>query len=481
MRKILAMSIVVILLCLVGLAIAQDQSKDLVNSALLNQEEYREIVHDLLTGKIDKPPGAKDYVPPANDELLPRPTPPVEQDRLIIDQKTLAKNNESEGTSGIPEAGISEMELNNLIEAAKADNFMDPVTKEIDVTKLQDFKTPVEEIVEKLKGNGFTDSEIIEILKKYDMGYYPETGATWMGGQPTLPADNSTLKFVTVEMPGYGRVTVREDMVVMDGDEIKIVANKDFQERGLITPIIERLPDITYVTVETPYGPLQVPEDTLEREGKEKITETHVEFMKQLEELKEMEKQRGESDTNRTSNVLAMQSTSTSEYQSMCPPESYKKITELYEEGWSEEEIAEELAFPLDIVTKYLKGEYVPSVYQEPSQEQSENVAPKKPDTEEPVEQLTEEEKAKVISIALDDPRVREEIGDKEYELGDVVLYWHEQVYKEEKTSWVYPCLHIYTGGKEQPGVTLVVLVDLEEERVISIGHNYRRVPLPTP
>jgi len=66
---------------------AQDQSKDLVNSASLNQEEeYRKIVHDLLTGKIDRPPGAKDYVPPENEELLPRPIPPIEQDRLIIDQ-----------------------------------------------------------------------------------------------------------------------------------------------------------------------------------------------------------------------------------------------------------------------------------------------------------------------------------------------------------------------------------------------------------
>jgi len=106
-----------------------------------------------------------------------------------------------------------------------------------------------------------------------------------------------------VEIPGYGRVTVREDMVVRDGDEIKIVANKDYKERGLITPVIERLPDITYVTVETPYGPLQVPEDTLEREGKEKIIATHVEFMKQLEELKKMEKQMGESD--RSSNTVA--------------------------------------------------------------------------------------------------------------------------------------------------------------------------------
>ncbi|MCK4475422.1 MAG: hypothetical protein KAU16_01710 [Methanophagales archaeon] len=60
------------------------------------------------------------------------------------------------------------------------------------------------------------------------------------------------------------------------------------------------------------------------------------------------------------SSVPAMQSTSISEYQPTCPKESYNKITELYEEGLSEEEIAEELAFPLDIVNGYLEGNYTP-------------------------------------------------------------------------------------------------------------------------
>ena len=52
------------------------------------------------------------------------------------------------------------------------------------------------------------------------------------------------------------------------------------------------------------------------------------------------------------SSVPAMQSTFIPEYPPVCPEESYNKITELYEEGWSEEEIAEELAFPLDIVNR---------------------------------------------------------------------------------------------------------------------------------
>ena len=61
------------------------------------------------------------------------------------------------------------------------------------------------------------------------------------------------------------------------------------------------------------------------------------------------------------SSAPAMQSISLSEYQPICPEESYNKITELYEEGLSEGVIAEELAFPLDIVTRYLEGNYTPS------------------------------------------------------------------------------------------------------------------------
>ncbi len=95
--------------------------------------------------------------------------------------------------------------------------------------------------------------------------------------------------------------------------------------------------------------------------------------------------------------------------------------------------------------------------------------------------QLTEEEKAAVVRIALNDSRAREEIGDKGYELGDVDLCWLEQVYQEETSSDMYPCLRIYIGGKEQIGVTLVVFVDLVEERVIHIGYEYRRGQPPTP
>lgn len=58
-----------------------------------------------------------------------------------------------------------------------------------------------------------------------------------------------------------------------------------------------------------------------------------------------------------------MQSTFVSEYQPICPKESYNKITELHEGGWGEKEIAEELAFLLDLVNRYLEGNYTPPPY----------------------------------------------------------------------------------------------------------------------
>ncbi|RZN38727.1 MAG: hypothetical protein EFT35_04475 [Methanophagales archaeon ANME-1-THS] len=84
--RIVSTGILVILLWSVGLTIAQDQSEDLANNGLPNHEEYHRTVHDLLTGDIDRPLGATDYAPPKNLELLPRPVPPIEQDRLVIDQ-----------------------------------------------------------------------------------------------------------------------------------------------------------------------------------------------------------------------------------------------------------------------------------------------------------------------------------------------------------------------------------------------------------
>jgi hypothetical protein len=103
------------------------------------------------------------------------------------------------------------------------------------------------------------------------------------------------------------------------------------------------------------------------------------------------------------SSVPAMPSTSLPEYQPICPEESYNKITELYEEGLSEEEIAEELAFPLDIVNNYLKGDYTSPPCSEP--DQSIQPIPKESYnkiTELHEEGLSEEEIAEVLAFPLD-------------------------------------------------------------------------------
>jgi hypothetical protein len=99
------------------------------------------------------------------------------------------------------------------------------------------------------------------------------------------PFNSTDLKWITVEVPGYGNVTVREDMVVKDGDDIRIVANKDADKVGLITPLVEKLPAVEYVKVDTPYGPIEVTTDTYKLLGKEKVVANHVAFMEQLIEL----------------------------------------------------------------------------------------------------------------------------------------------------------------------------------------------------
>jgi predicted transcriptional regulator len=94
------------------------------------------------------------------------------------------------------------------------------------------------------------------------------------------------------------------------------------------------------------------------------------------------------------SSVPAMQTTSISEYQPICPEESYNKIMELHEEGLSEEEIAEKLELPLDIVSGFLSGNYtLISSCPEPYQKSEENVS-----TEKPMESITPEEPKESIT-----------------------------------------------------------------------------------
>jgi len=97
------------------------------------------------------------------------------------------------------------------------------------------------------------------------------------------------------------------------------------------------------------------------------------------------------------------QTTSISEYQPVCPEESYNKITELYEEGWGEDEIAEELAFPLDIVNRYLEGNYTPPSCPESNQ----SISPSDCPTYSKIKDLygegwSEEEIAETLELPLD-------------------------------------------------------------------------------
>lgn len=63
-----------------------------------------------------------------------------------------------------------------------------------------------------------------------------------VNASPAATKDYSKLKFITKYVPGYGNVTAREDMFVGSGDNITIVANKDYAEHGLITPHCEKYP-----------------------------------------------------------------------------------------------------------------------------------------------------------------------------------------------------------------------------------------------
>ncbi len=96
---------------------------------------------------------------------------------------------------------------------------------------------------------------------------------------------SSNLKFVTKYVPGYGNVTAREDMFVGSGDNIRIVANKDFKEHGLITPVYENLPAIDYVTIDSPYGKLEVTPETYRSAGKEELIAKQKAFLDFRNEL----------------------------------------------------------------------------------------------------------------------------------------------------------------------------------------------------
>lgn len=89
---------------------------------------------------------------------------------------------------------------------------------------------------------------------------------------------------------------------------------------------------------------------------------------------------------------------------------------------------------------------------------------------------LSQEENAEAIAIALEDSDVREQLGDSEYEIGEVVLNKLEGSYKGETFSGEFPTVPLFIGDPELPGLTILVFVDLIEETVVCIGRQYRRV-----
>ena len=174
------------------------------------------------------------------------------------------------------------------------DQSMQPIPKESynKITELYDEGWSEEEIAEKLElpldvvrgfisGNYTTISSCPEPYQKSEKNVTPEV--TYNGSS-----------LVTIETP-YGQVRVPQDVLEREGKEKIIAKCSEAMKRRVITPPVKKVPEVTYVTIETPYGPLQVPKDFLESEGKEKIIATHVEFMKQLEELKRMGEQMRES------------------------------------------------------------------------------------------------------------------------------------------------------------------------------------------
>ena len=87
----------------------------------------------------------------------------------------------------------------------------------------------------------------------------------------------------------------------------------------------------------------------------------------------------------------------------------------------------------------------------------------------------SQEEKAEAIAIALEDSDVRQQLGDNEYEIGDVVLNRVEGTYKGKSFSGEFPTVPLVMGNPELPGVTILVFVDPTEESVVGIGRQYRR------
>jgi hypothetical protein len=90
--------------------------------------------------------------------------------------------------------------------------------------------------------------------------------------------------------------------------------------------------------------------------------------------------------------------------------------------------------------------------------------------------ELSEKDKGRAIGIALSDERVKEEIGTRNYEVRDVGYTSIEIVGPNETFSGEVPVVEIKTGNE-----TLMVFVDIEQGKVISIGHQWEKQLLTPP
>ena len=82
---------------------------------------------------------------------------------------------------------------------------------------------------------------------------------------------------------------------------------------------------------------------------------------------------------------------------------------------------------------------------------------------------------AELINIALNDTRVKEEIGNWSYEIGEIEYGEYEERNGELKIKGNFPVVPIHLRNKNETGVTLLVFINQEDETVIAIGYNYRR------
>lgn len=91
---------------------------------------------------------------------------------------------------------------------------------------------------------------------------------------------------------------------------------------------------------------------------------------------------------------------------------------------------------------------------------------------------LTEEQKAEALRIALDDKRVQDELSGKEYSLNDI---WISQI-GESGLGYsyveVYPSVSFMVGKVYQPGYMVDVKVDINKGKVIDILTHFR-TPVP--